>query len=67
MANQITSDEQNPMFVITYLFNDEFGPNFDYLALSADVELSDDFVSMAVQNPSSRLIGMNDEVKLPTL
>lgn len=48
MANQITSDEQNPKFVVTYLFDDEFGPNFDFLALSADEELSEYFVFMAV-------------------
>jgi hypothetical protein len=42
------------------LFNDEFGPNFDFLALSADDELSEHFVFMAVSNPTSRLIGMSD-------
>lgn len=50
--------------MITYIYNDEVGPNFDFKALSADPVLKDDFVFMAVDQPSKAL--QQDE-KLPGL
>jgi hypothetical protein len=42
------NDEQHPKFVVSYIFDDEIGPNLAFKALSVDPELTDDFAFTAI-------------------
>lgn len=44
--------EDKTKYVLVYLFKDYKGINLDFKALSADIKLQNDFVFMAVENPS---------------
>jgi hypothetical protein len=60
----VTQDPVSPKYVVTYLFNDEVGPNLDFKALSVDAELKQDFSFFAIQNPSTTLA---EPQNLPTI
>lgn len=52
-----------PKFVMTYLFNDPLkGASFDFKALSADPFLQDDYMFLAVENPSKMLTSSLQEL-----
>ena len=52
LADEYTSDETNPKFALAYLYDDSEGANFMFRALSAEPVLQDDFVFMAISDPT---------------
>ena len=58
LSSYYTLEQEDPKFVICYLFDDGMGASLDFKALSADSLLQDDFIFMAVENPSSVMRGI---------
>lgn len=67
-AKEIVTDEEQPKYVVTYLYEDEVGPNLAWRALSVDPDLADDFVFMSIENPSTHMkMDKGKPMKMPNL
>jgi hypothetical protein len=49
--------EDNSKYVVVYMYDDQVGASFMFKALSADVDLQQDFIFMAVYKPSEMMTG----------
>lgn len=57
--------EDNSKYVVVYMYDDQIGASFMFKALSADADLQQDFIFMAVYKPSEMMTGR--ESQLPNL
>ncbi len=55
LAADYTTAEENPKYVLVYLYDDNEGASFLFRALSAEPALQDDFVFFALSDPNEQL------------